>query len=48
MTLIDGRLSHVGTLEWTDPASDPAEFMERVRTMMVDGLEELRARAVEA
>ncbi len=42
---VDGRVEHVGTLEWTDVESDPDPFIEEARQMMIDGLASLRAGA---
>jgi 1-acyl-sn-glycerol-3-phosphate acyltransferase len=48
MAGIDGRMSHVGTLEWTDPTADSAPFIEETRDMMIQGLADLRAEATTA
>lgn len=37
-----GRLEVAGVLEWTDPRADPGPFTDRVHTLMVDHLEEMR------
>lgn len=39
---VEGKMEHVGTLEWTDPAADPTAFMEQVRNMMKDRLSAMR------
>jgi 1-acyl-sn-glycerol-3-phosphate acyltransferase len=43
MDHIDGRIAHVGTLEWTDPEADPGPFIAKTREMMIDGLADLRS-----
>lgn len=42
---IDGKMAHVATLEWADPTADPNAFLDRVRELMVEGLEGMRAGA---
>lgn len=42
MSKIDGRMSHAGTFEWTDPTADSTDFMKQLRDCMVEGLAELR------
>lgn len=42
MPRIDGRIEHVGILDWTDPEADPGEFVDRIRAMLVEGLRQLR------
>lgn len=39
---VEGRMAHVGTLEWTDPGADSTAFVEGMREMMVEGLSKLR------
>lgn len=48
MSHIDGKLEHVGTLEWTDPEADPAPFIEEVRTLMIESLAAMRGEAAVA
>lgn len=45
MSTIDGKMTHAGTLEWSDPAADPTDFMDEIRERMVQGLADLRAEA---
>ena len=45
MALIDGRIAHVGTLEWDDTSVDPTQFINETRDMMIQGLADLRAAA---
>jgi 1-acyl-sn-glycerol-3-phosphate acyltransferase len=40
---VEGRMEHVGTLEWTDPAADPTAFIDKVRNMMKERLSAMRA-----
>ena len=39
---VNGRIAHVKTMEWSDPTSDSASFIEEVYATMVQGLAELR------
>ncbi len=48
MDHVDGQITHVGTLEWTDPEADPVPFIAKSREMMVEGLANLRAEAAGA
>lgn len=48
MSCIDGKIVHVGSLEWSDPTEDPAPFIDETRTMMIEGLAKLRAGAATA
>jgi 1-acyl-sn-glycerol-3-phosphate acyltransferase len=43
---LKGHLSVLGPFEWSDPGADSADFMDRMRGLMVDEL--ARVRAVEA
>lgn len=45
---VEGRMEHVGTLEWTDPSADPMAFMEEVRNMMKERLSAMRAEVAAA
>jgi 1-acyl-sn-glycerol-3-phosphate acyltransferase len=40
---VNGKLEHVGTLEWTDPSADPTAFIAEVRNMMKERLSAMRA-----
>jgi len=42
MKKIKGRLSVLDPIEWTDPDADPADFIARMRNLMVDELARLR------
>ena len=42
MAHIDGRMAYVGRREWTDPSADSGPFIDELREMMMDGLDELR------
>jgi 1-acyl-sn-glycerol-3-phosphate acyltransferase len=42
MAHIEGRIQHLGSVEWTDPSADPTEFIAQVRGRIVEGLDELR------
>ena len=42
MTKITGHLSVLGPFEWTEPASDPGSFIDRMRSIMVNELARLR------
>jgi 1-acyl-sn-glycerol-3-phosphate acyltransferase len=42
---VEGKMEHVGTLEWTDPAVDPTAFIDEVRNMMIDRLHAMRGEA---
>jgi 1-acyl-sn-glycerol-3-phosphate acyltransferase len=42
MQKIKGRLSVLGPIEWSDPAVDPADFIARMRNLMVDELARVR------
>ncbi len=48
MSHIRGRCEHVATLEWEDPKADSTEFIEEIRTTMVDALASMRADPVAA
>ena len=48
MTDIDGRIEHVGTLEWTDPKADPVPFVNEIREMMVERLRVMRGQSAVA
>jgi hypothetical protein len=39
---VNGRIAHVKTMEWSEPTSDSASFIEEVYATMVQGLAELR------
>ncbi len=39
---VRGKVEHAGALEWTDPAANPDEFIERIRAMMLDRLTSMR------
>lgn len=39
---VNGKIEHVGTLEWTDPSEDPTAFVEEVRNMMKERLSAMR------
>lgn len=39
---VEGKMEHVGTLEWTDPAADPTAFIDEVRNMMTERLSAMR------
>lgn len=39
---VEGKMEHVGTLEWTDPAVDSVAFIEQVRNMMKERLSAMR------
>ena len=39
---VEGRMDHVGTLEWTDPSADPTAFLEEVRNLMQEHLSAMR------
>jgi len=43
MEHVEGRVAHVGTLEWTSPGDDPRAFIEEAREMMIAGLAACRA-----
>ena len=45
MTDIEGRIEHVGTLEWTDPKADPVPFVNEIREMMVERLRVMRGQS---
>jgi len=40
---VEGKMEHVGTLEWTDPTADPTDLAEKVRNMMQERLTAMRA-----
>ena len=40
---IDGHLSVLGPFGWTDPAAEPADFIARMRNLMVDEFARVRA-----
>lgn len=42
---VEGKMEHVATLEWTDPAADPIPFLDEVRELMVARLAALRREA---
>ena len=42
---IEGKMDHVATLEWTDPAADPLVFLDQVRELMVGRLAAMRGEA---
>ena len=42
MAHIDGRMAYLGQREWADPSAESGPFIEELREMMVEGLEELR------
>lgn len=43
LSRLEGRIEHVGTLEWTDTDADPTAFVDQTRAMMIDGLAALRS-----
>jgi 1-acyl-sn-glycerol-3-phosphate acyltransferase len=45
LSKLEGRIAHVGTLEWTDTEADPMPFVAQARAMMIDGLAALRSEA---
>jgi 1-acyl-sn-glycerol-3-phosphate acyltransferase len=45
---VEGKMEHVGTLDWKDPSADPAAFMEEVRNMMKERLSAMRAEVAAA
>jgi len=45
MAAIRGKMTHAGSVEWTDPRSDPDPFIDRIREQMERTLEEMRAPA---
>ena len=40
-----GRVELAGVLHWTDPEADPGPFIDEVRSVMVQGLADMRAEA---
>jgi 1-acyl-sn-glycerol-3-phosphate acyltransferase len=42
VSAVQGRVEHVGVLEWTDPSADPDAFIERIHMMMVERLQSMR------
>ena len=42
MQEIEGHLSVLGPFEWRDPEADPADFIVRMRNLMVDELAAVR------
>jgi len=42
LSRIEGKMEHVGTLEWSDPTEDPTAFIEEVRNMMKERLSAMR------
>ena len=46
VTHVEGRMEHVGTLEWADPAEDPTAFIAQVRNMMKERLSAMRGEKV--
>jgi 1-acyl-sn-glycerol-3-phosphate acyltransferase len=42
LSTVEGKMAHVGTLEWTDPAADPTAFIDRMRNMMKERLSAMR------
>ena len=42
MSHIDGRIEHLGIMEWTNPSDDPEAFIDEMRRRIVDGLGALR------
>jgi len=44
MQKIKGRLSVLGPIEWSDPAANPANFIARMRNLMVDELARVRGK----
>jgi 1-acyl-sn-glycerol-3-phosphate acyltransferase len=45
---VRGKIEYAGSLEWTDPAANPDEFIERVRETMLQRLETMRRGAAAA
>ena len=45
---VRGKVEYAGTLAWTDPTTDPDEFIEQVRHLMVERLERMRQGAAAA
>lgn len=45
---VRGKVEYAGSLEWTDPAANPDEFIERIRGMMVERLDAMRRGAAAA
>jgi len=43
MAHINGSSAHLGSIEWTEPGSDPLPFIEAIRDGMIEGLRALRA-----
>jgi len=46
MGRLEGSMSYLGRVDWTDPEADAGPFIEALREQMVQGLAELRAEAV--
>jgi 1-acyl-sn-glycerol-3-phosphate acyltransferase len=42
LPLVEGKMEHAGTLEWTDPSADPTPLIVRVREMMIERLSAMR------
>ena len=42
MQEIEGHLSVLGPIEWKDPEADPADFIQRIRNLMVEELARIR------
>ena len=42
MGRVEGRMEHVDTLEWTDPTADSTDFVQNMRTQMIEHLESMR------
>lgn len=40
---LEGTFAHGATLEWDDPEADPAPFIQEVRRVMAETLDEMRA-----
>ena len=43
---VEGKMEHVATLEWTDPAQDPTAFTEEMRSLMSERLSRMRGEVV--
>lgn len=42
MGKVEGRMRHVDTLQWTEPTTDPTDFIDGIRGTMIEHLEAMR------
>lgn len=45
---IDGKMTFLGTVQWTDPEADPEPFIDDLRQRLIDGLASLRSGTAKA